>query len=193
MSDMNRLLWCSLLFLAASSFADEPKGFRADLLAQIAHVEKQILDLENAIPDEKMTWRPAEGVRSISEVYMHIAWGNYLLAQVAGFKLPDDITMPESGEMAKAEAATTNKKEIAGKLQRSFDFLKGAIGSMTDEELERPVTFFGQKTNVRGMLLITFAHHHEHLGQSIAYARMNGIVPPWTAAQQEAAARQKKK
>ncbi len=190
---MKRLLCCSLLFLAASSHADEPNGFRGDLLAQIAYVEKQILDLENAIPDEKMTWRPAEGVRSISEVYMHIAWGNYLLATFAGIKLPDDVALPKLSDMEKAEASTTNKKEIADKLHKSFDFLKGAISSMSDEELEKPVTFFGRTTTVRGMLLIAFAHHHEHLGQSIAYARMNGIVPPWTAAQQEAAARENKK
>lgn len=178
------VLFAVLLFAGSLAFADEPKGFRADLLGQIEYVQKQIVDLENAIPDKKMTWRPAKGVRSISEVYMHVVFANYLLAKFAGVELPSDVMLPAFSEMGKAEAATTNKKEIANKLTKSFEFLKASIKGMSDEDLEKPVTFFGQETNVRGMLLTAFAHHHEHLGQSIAYARMNGIVPPWTAAQQ---------
>ena len=171
---------------------DKPTGFRADLLGQIEYVQKQIMDLENAIPDKKMAWRPAKGVRSVGEVYMHIALSNYFLAKFAGVELPADVKLPEFSEMSKWEASTTNKKEIAGKLTASFDFLKTSIGKMPDADLEKPVTFFGQETNVRGMLLTAFAHHHEHLGQSIAYARMNGIVPPWTAAQQAAEKKEKK-
>lgn len=182
---MKRLVCVVLLFAVAPLFADEPKGFRADLLGQIAYVEKQIMDLENAIPDKKMTWRPAKGVRSISEVYMHIVFANYLLVKFAGVELPADVQLPDFSEMPKAEAATTSKKEIADKLQKSFAFLKTAIKDLPDESLEKEVDFFGQKLTVRGMLLVAFAHHHEHLGQSVAYARMNGIVPPWTAAQQQ--------
>ncbi len=178
----------AVLFLCtvALGSAQEATGFRVDLLEQIEYVQKQIMDLENAIPDKNMAWRPAKGVRSISEVYMHIVLSNYLLAKFAGVELPADVKLPAFSEMGKTEAATTSKKEIADKLAKSFEFLKGSIKKMSDEDLEKPVTFFGQETNVRGMLLTTFAHHHEHLGQSIAYARMNGIVPPWTAAQQAA-------
>lgn len=163
---------------------DQPTGLRADLIGQIEHVQKQIMDLENAIPDKKISWRPAKGVRSIGQVYMHIVFANYLLAKFAGVELPADVKLPEFKEMEKAEAAVTSKKEIAEKLEKSFAFLKSAIANMKDEDLEKPVTFFGQETNVRNMLLTALSHQHEHLGQSIAYARMNGIVPPWTAAQQ---------
>jgi uncharacterized damage-inducible protein DinB len=181
------------LCAAAFSFAqDKPTGFRADLLDQIEYVQKQIVDLENAIPDKKMSWRPAKGVRSVSEVYMHIVMANYLLAKFAGVELPPDVKLPEFSEMGKAEASITNKKEIAEKLEKSFTFLKSAISKMSDADLEKPVTFFGQETNVRGMLLTAFAHQHEHLGQSIAYARMNGVVPPWTAAKQAPETKEKK-
>jgi uncharacterized damage-inducible protein DinB len=180
-----------LCVVALSAAQDKPTGFRADLLGQIEYVQKQIMDLENAIPDKKMTWRPGKGVRSVSEVYMHIVFANYILAKFAGAELPADVHLPEFSEMTKWEASTKNKKDIAEKLTASFEFLKSSIGKMSDADLEKPVTFFGQETNVRGMLLIAFAHHHEHLGQSIAYARMNGIVPPWTAAEQ-AAAKEKK-
>ena len=89
-------------------------------------------------------------------------------------------------EATKWEKMTTNKKEIAEHLQKSFDFLKDAIKKTPEANLENPVTFFGQKTTVRGLMLTVLSHVHEHLGQSIAYARMVGVVPPWTAAQQAA-------
>ena len=182
-----------LLFVVGlSSAQDKPTGFRGDMIDQIDHVQKQIIDLEGAMPDKKMTWRPAKGVRSVSEVYVHIAISNYLMAKFAGVELPSDVTLPAFSDMGKAEAATTNKKEIAEKLEKSFAFLKASIGKMSDTDLEKPVTFFGKETNVRGMLLTAFAHHHEHLGQAIAYARMNGVVPPWTAAQQAAEKKEKK-
>lgn len=185
----------SLLLCAAtlSVAQDKPTGFRADLLGQIEYVQKQIADLENAIPDKKMTWRPAKGVRSVSEVYMHIAFANYLLAKFAGVMPPEGIAVASPSDATTWDKSTTNKKEIAEKMATSFNFLKDAIRKMSDADLEKPVTFFGQETNVRGMLLTAFAHHHEHLGQSIAYARMNGVVPPWTAAQQAAEAKEKNK
>ncbi len=183
------LLLCAV---ALSVAQDKPTGFRADLLGQIEFAQKEIMDLENAIPDKKMTWRPNKEVRSISEVYMHIAFGNYLLAKFAGIMPPADMAVASPSDATKWDKSTTNKKEIAAKMATSFDFLKDAIKKMPEADLEKPVTFFGQETNVRGMLLTALSHMHEHLGQSIAYARMNNIVPPWTAAQQAAEAKEKK-
>lgn len=117
---------------------------------------------------------------------MHIAFANYLLAKMAGVELPSDVNLPPFSEIQKWDGATKDKKEIANRMQKSFEFLKEAIRKMPDADLEKPVTFFGQETNVRGMLLTALAHQHEHFGQSIAYARMIGVVPPWTAAQQAA-------
>jgi uncharacterized damage-inducible protein DinB len=183
---MKRLVCVLLLFAVAPSFADEPKGFRADLLGQIAYVEKQILDLENAIPDKKMTWRPAKGVRSISEVYMHVALANYFLLSFVGIAPPEGISLGNTDSAPDWEKSTTNKKEIAERMTSSFDFTKNAIKGMSDGDLEKQVEFFGQKLSARSMLMVLLSHLHEHLGQSIAYARMNNVVPPWTAAQQAA-------
>jgi uncharacterized damage-inducible protein DinB len=69
---------------------------------------------------------------------------------------------------------------------KSFDFVKSSIGNMSDASMENMVEFFGQKMTVRSLLLVLLSHMHEHLGQSIAYARMEGVVPPWTAAQMAA-------
>lgn len=182
------LLLCAV---GLSIAQDKPTGFRADMLGQIEYVQKQIMDLENAIPDKKMAWRPAKGVRSISEVYLHIAFGNYLMVKMAGVELPADVNLPAFSEIQKWDGATKDKKEIAAKMQKSFDFLKESIKKMSDADLEKPVTFFGQETTVRNMLLSALAHQHEHFGQSIAYARMNGVVPPWTAAEKATEAKKK--
>jgi uncharacterized damage-inducible protein DinB len=138
------------------------------------------LDLESAIPDKKMSWRPAKGVRSVSEVYLHVAFGNYILAKFTGFTLPSDIVLPDFKEISKWDAATKDKKEIAERMKKSFEFLISSIKTMPDADLDHEVTFFGQQTSKRNMLMSTLSHMHEHLGQSIAYARMNGVVPPWS-------------
>jgi len=57
---------------------------------------------------------------------------------------------------------------------------------MSDASLEKPVDFFGNKMSTRSILMVLLSHMHEHLGQSIAYARTVGVVPPWTAARMAA-------
>jgi uncharacterized damage-inducible protein DinB len=186
------LLAVLLLGAVVPGVAQDVKGFRADLLGQIEYAQKEITDLENAIPENKMTWRPNKEVRSISEVYLHIAFGNYLFAKFAGIPLPADMASFSPSDEAKYDKTTTDKKEIADRLTKSFDFLKESVKKMPDADLEKQVTFFGQEMSVRGMLMSALSHMHEHLGQSIAYARMNNIVPPWTAARQEAEKKEKK-
>jgi len=174
----------ALCACAATGLAQDVKGFRADLLGQLAYVQKQVLELENAIPDAKMTWRPGKDVRSISEVYSHIAFGNYLFAKFAGATLPEGIAAATPADEAKWDKMTTDKKVIAENLAKSYDFITGVIKAMPDAQLETMVSFFGQQMTTRSLLMVLLSHTHEHLGQSIAYARMNGVVPPWTAARE---------
>jgi uncharacterized damage-inducible protein DinB len=183
---------CLLLIVSGTLIrAQEAKGFRSDLIGHITYVQKEILDLENAIPDKKMTWRPNKDVRSISEVYSHIAFANYGLAKFAGFTLPEGVNPSSPADATKWEKASTDKKVIHDQMAKSFDFVKNEINNMSDASLENMVDFFGQKMTVRSVLLVLLSHMHEHLGQSIAYARMVGVVPPWTAAQMAAPAPKK--
>jgi uncharacterized damage-inducible protein DinB len=179
-------LCLALLATAAVGRAQETKGFRADLIGQLEYVQKQVLDLENAIPDAKFTWRPNKEVRSISEVYSHIAFANYMFAKLVGATLPEGIAITSFADETKWEKTSTDKKVIAEQLVKSFDFLKNAIKNMPDANLENMVDFFGNKMTERGILMVVLSHTHEHLGQSIAYARMQGVVPPWTAARMAA-------
>ena len=188
MKSLSRAIAICVLLVAAGAAvrAEDGKGFRADLIGQVGFAQKQILDLENAIPDGKMAWRPNKEVRSISELYSHIAFANYLVLKFAGVTLPEGISIASPEDATKWEKASTDKKVIREQLVKSFEFVKSSIGSMSDADLENMVDFFGQKMTVRSVLLGLLSHMHEHLGQSIAYARMEGIVPPWTAAQKAA-------
>jgi uncharacterized damage-inducible protein DinB len=147
-------------------------GFRAEFLADLDEVQKKILALADAMPAEKYAWRPAPGVRSVSEVYMHIAGGNYFLASFVGMK-------PPSYDTTKLEKIT-EKQRVLDELRRSFDHLRTAALMATDADLDKSVKMFGNDTTYRAAFVTALNHLHEHLGQSIAYARVNGVVPPWS-------------
>ncbi len=152
--------------------APRPIGFRAESLADLDDVQDKITQLANAVPAEKYTWRPAPGVRSISEVFMHIAGSNYFLTTFVGQQPPAD--MPQDIEKI------TDKRAVLAELKRSFDDLRHVIASEGDTDLDTSVNMFGKPATHRYVFTTILNHLHEHLGQSIAYARMNGVVPPWS-------------
>ena len=159
--------------LQTPSPAPPKRGFRAEFLRDLSDVQKKIEELAAAVPADKYTWRPAPGVRSISEVYMHIAGGNYFLASFVGMKPPayDESTLERINDKAR----------VLAELRKSFDHIRLAALTASDADLDKPIKMLGTDTTVRGAFMTALNHLHEHLGQSIAYARMNGVVPPWTA------------
>ncbi len=176
--------------LAAQDKATEGTvtGFRAEYVGQILFVKGRILDLAQAVPQDSYTWRPAEGVRSVSEVYRHIAFANYAFVKSAGQTLPSDAGF--DGNAQNWEKATTLKEEIVKSLEHSFDAVVAAVKATPDNDLEKIVKVYGREMTLRNFMLSSLGHAHEHLGQSVAYARMNKIVPPWTA-KAEASKKQK--
>ena len=155
----------------------EITGFRAIFLKDCEDARRKLLDLADAMPAEKYLWRPMEGVRSVSEVYIHIAYDNYYLPGLLGHKAAEKYSQED-------EKKITKKIQVVEYLRKSFDFIKEAVLQISDDDLDKPADFFGSKTTYRGILFHAASHWHEHLGQSIAYARMNKIIPPWTAASQ---------
>jgi uncharacterized damage-inducible protein DinB len=151
-------------------------GFRADLLADLSDVEKKIEDLALAVPADKYSWRPSEGVRSVAQVYMHIIGSNYFLLTFVGAKPPMKLTPA-------MEDSIKDKAEIIKLMKPSFDHVRNAILNLSDKDLEKKVEMFGNTVTYRMALLIEIDHLHEHLGQSIAYARSNNVVPPWSVKQ----------
>lgn len=152
--------------------------FKADLLRDLDGVSEQIIQLAQAVPAEKYTWRPGEGVRSVAEAYMHIAAGNYEILGFTPYKVAN------APDLAKFETSTTDKAQVVAALTKSFQTTRETIEKIPDSALDQPVKP-GSKYTVRAALLGIAGHAHEHLGQEIAYARMNGVVPPWTARQQQ--------
>jgi len=153
-------------------------GFRQRALVELKNVQTEIVSLAQAVPAEKYTWRPMEGVRSVSEVYLHMAAGNFGLTAMAG-------AAPSPGfKFQGYEKSTTDKAKVIEQLNASFEYARASIEKMSDADLLKPLKFQDQST-VGDMLVHIITHDHEHLGQSIAYARMNGVVPPWTAARQQ--------
>jgi len=148
-------------------------GTRADLLYQFDDASSKIAQLANAIGQDKYAYRPGAGVRSMSEVFMHVVGGNYYLLTFIGVK-------PAKALPQNAETTVTNKAQIATMLKESFDHVRAAIIAASDADLDKPATMFGRQTTVRNVYLTTVTHAHEHLGQLIAYARINNVVPPWS-------------
>jgi len=180
----------SLRAVTAQNKSEEEKGaptsgFRAEILSDLKDLEKKVVDLATAMPQEKYTWRPMEGVRSVSEVYMHIAISNFVLPEAIGIKAPEGFSRD-------LEKTVSEKRKSLQVLKRSFENLRQAILKTPDADLDKSVKLHGRETTVRGVFYHATTHVHEHLGQSIAYARMNNVVPPWSA-EEKAQEKQKSK
>jgi len=154
-------------------------GVRAEFLNELKTQEDKFVSLAQAIPADKYTWRPAEGVRSISEVFLHVAAANFNLPKLIG------VAPPPGFKVQGFDKSTTDKTKIIQSLQDAFAHMRQAVVSIPDSDLEKQVDLFGGKYTYRGVLLFILRHNAEHLGQAIAYARMNGVVPPWTEEQQK--------
>jgi uncharacterized damage-inducible protein DinB len=163
---------------AATPTAVAASGPRDEFLGETSYYEQRYTQLADAIPADKYAWRPGEGVRSVGEVYTHIVAANYGVARAYGAKLPAGLDFKSITEMS------TDKTKTIQALKESFAFLKQTVRALNDADADKPQKMFGRETTLRGSFLLVTGHFGEHLGQSIAYARINGIVPPWTAEQQ---------
>ena len=149
--------------------------FQSDAALSVAKVQKEMVSLVQAIPQSKFTWRPGKGVRSVSEVYAHAAGAGYWFGKQVGFQVPEGV----QAKMKDLEKST-DKAQIEQALNDSFTWFSTQLKAMPDAELNKTVNLMGNDMSKRAVLLMALGHYQEHLGQSIAYARMNGVVPPWS-------------
>ena len=165
---------CLSLLSARPAMAQKaPEGIWEGYDGEWTHVSQQLLALAEVTPPEKFGWRPAPGVRSTSEVYMHIAIANFYLLSVTGPKMPADLNQG-------MEKTVTSKAEVIGWLKRSQQAVKEAHLAQKPADLQRKVHIADRDATVDGMYLRIIVHANEHMGQLIAYARMTGVVPPWS-------------
>jgi len=149
--------------------------YKSALIADVNDMAEKFVDLAQAFPADKYTWRPGEGVRSVSEVFLHISGGAFNLPQNWGAAPPANFTVKGY------EQSTTDKAKIIEQLNQSFVYLKAALQNISDADLAKQVKLYGRDSTGLGVAYHLTNDMHEHLGQAIAYARVNAIVPPWTA------------
>ena len=151
-------------------------------LLDLESVNKKYIQLAEAIPQDKYTWRPAPDARSVAEVFLHVTGERYFILGLGG------ATPPAGFNGKDYEKSTTDKTKIIEELNKSWDYTKAQINSMSNADFAKPEKKLGPDANDGDVIYLMVMHNHEHLGQSIAYARMNGVTPPWTEEAQKKAA-----
>jgi uncharacterized damage-inducible protein DinB len=172
-------LAATLLAGATRAYADaeapaKVPGVQGELIRNFDSAGSKLVQLAEAIPAEKYTWRPTEGVRSVSEVLLHVTGANYNFVSFVGTPVPAGI------DLKTLEKSTTKKDEVIEQLKKSIAHAKAAVAAMSNTDLDAQAKWFLGESSKREILFVLASHDHEHLGQLIAYARMNGITPPWS-------------
>ncbi len=169
---------------AAQNMTDHGPSANAEVIALISGVEEKAAALAGAMSDEQWAYSPMEGVRSTSEVFMHLAGANYLIPTMLGVMPPEDfpVTMgPEGPVGMEAYEATSDRETVMAAMDASFDHVRAALAGVSADSMNDEMNVFGQTMTKRGFCIFIATHLHEHLGQLIAYARANEVVPPWSA------------
>lgn len=169
MKNLFILLVCSL----SLSLNAQDDIAQTGIQGMFAYASGQVEALADAIPEDKYDWSPAEGVRSVKDAILHVAGANYFFMSKLGFELPDGVDMMSIGN-------TSGKDNVMNVLKESNAFTKEKIAMVETgklgEKVEMPFGDFNQMST----LLLIMEHTGEHKGQLIAYARANGITPPWS-------------
>ena len=149
--------------------------FQKESVGSLTFVSGHVMKLADAIPSEKYSYTPQAGVRTVGEVCAHIVSANYFFASKLGAKIPADV------KMETIEKDLKTKDVLTKELKRSYEIVIDAIKNTQDASLKNKIElpFPGDYTAMTAVLIV-LGHSNEHLGQLIAYARMNGITPPWS-------------
>lgn len=136
----------------------------------------QVIQLAEAFSEDQYGWRPMEGVNSVGEALLHVAGANYFIGSKMGIAPPEDVDLMNLAKI-------TGKDNIIAALKKSNEFALGVVSKVESGQFGEEVDFGFAKFNKLAGLLVIMEHNGEHKGQLIAYARSNGVVPPWSAAQ----------
>lgn len=180
----NRLMTRLVISLALTLAASGPvaaQSFMAEMHRDVNQAQKKMVDLARAMPENTFNWRPSPEARSVGEVFLHVASDNYLIPIFMGMPAPAGTGITSDYATAGAfEKRPLTKAQIVAELEASYGHLHKAMGLTTDQNVGETVTFFGQDWSRMRAMVLTVTHLHEHLGQAIAYARANRVVPPWS-------------
>jgi uncharacterized damage-inducible protein DinB len=170
---MRNLFTLAALLVSLTAFSQGQ--FQKETAGSLTKVSGEVMQLAQAIPADKYSWAPQAGVRSVAEVCTHIISANYFFGSKLGGKIPDGV------KMESLEKDLKTKEAIAAELKRSYEMIINSIKNTSDAALPGKVVFpFPGDYTGMSAILIAVGHSNEHLGQLIAYGRMNGITPPWS-------------
>jgi DinB superfamily len=165
--------------LAAQYLGGGTKSAAEVQIADLESLRDKFIDLAEAFPDTLYDWRPMEGVRSLRDVLALIAAESTLFPTMWDFPGPDWVAEGGiGGELGRLRAL--EKAELVTELRRSFNHVVTLTRKLPEADRARQVSFFGLHVDLGTALTLMQTDMHEHLGQAIAYARMNHVVPPWS-------------
>jgi uncharacterized damage-inducible protein DinB len=147
----------------------QPAGIQAAFAKDAGTLSDKFTGLARVMSG-KYDWKPGQGVRSVGDVFNLIVTENRMLVGVLS-------GTPNTGAKP---APITDPEKLQEALKASYVDLQKAITGLSDNDLQAPVKLFGRDMTKQGALMLILNDQHEHLGQSIAYARSNGVVPPWS-------------
>ena len=153
---------------------------KAQSIIDLQQMQQKYTQLAQAIPADKYTWRPEGGTRSVSELFLHVAGANYGIPTMMTGTTPAPDYKRDG-----FETSTTDKAKIIEQLNKSFAYAIASVEKMSNADFAKAEKKLGPDANDGDVIYILVTHNHEHLGQSIAYARVNGITPPWTEEEQK--------
>ena len=152
---------------------------RSRFLMDLDTLQSKFLALAEAFPAEKYSWRPAPGVRSVGEAFMHVASEYYVFTPMSYGATPSPVVGRGREAFAKFEAGSS-KPEVLKHLKEGFAYTRQALSSIDPAQLGGTRKLFGGDRTIIETSFVMAGDLHEHLGQLIGYARMNGVKPPWS-------------
>jgi uncharacterized damage-inducible protein DinB len=175
MTTKRTLTWALLASALLPGIARSQNGatVRDEMMRHFEFMSK-IVALAAAMPADKFLWKPSEPAMPVGHVYAHIARYNY-------WYLTSEMGLPgAAGIRLDTLEAMRNKEQLVALLRSSSDYVKRSVAAMPGAKMDARTKLYGREVPQWAVLVQLVAHMNEHLGQSIAYARANGITPPWS-------------
>ena len=147
----------------------QPAGLQAAFTKDAGTLSDKFTGLARVMSG-KYDWKPGQGIRSVSDVFNLIVTENRMLVGV----------LSGTQNMGAKPAPISDPEKLQEALKASYIDLQKAITGLSDNDLQVPVKLFGRDMTKQSAVMLILEDQHEHLGQSIAYARSNGVVPPWS-------------
>jgi uncharacterized damage-inducible protein DinB len=165
-----RLTTAVFLFAAVVSAQDQPANPLMATSKAVFNISKgDVMGSVDKIPEDMWSYQPTKDVRTVGQLFAHIADGQYEFCGVASEGQPVDKNI---------EKTAKTRVEIVAALKEAFAYCDRAYTGLTDARAAETVKFFGMTITRLGALDFNTAHNMEHYGNLVTYMRLKGIVPP---------------